>query len=86
MRFFIDEETYKLFKTIYSNGIKELYKKRKNYFLWGILISIDTFNNWKKFIECKYEKWQSIWILYELFDILKINADVKITDHYLNIV
>lgn len=86
MRFFIDEETYQLFKTVYSHSIKDLYKKRKNYFLWWILISIDTFNNGKKFIECKYEKWQSIWILYEFFDILGINSDYKITDHYLNIV
>lgn len=86
MRFFIDEDTYQLFKTVYSNSIKDLYKKRKNYFLWWILISIDSFNNGKKFIECKYEKWQSIWILYEFFDILWINSEYKITDHYLNIV
>lgn len=86
LRFFIDEESYQLFKTVYSTTIKELHKTRKNYFLWGVLLSIDTFNNWKIFLDCKYEKGQSIWILYELFDILAIDGKKKINDHYLNIV
>jgi uridine kinase len=86
LRFFIDEESYQLFKTVYSTTIKELHKTRKNYFLWGVLLSVDTFNNWKIFLDCKYEKGQSIWILYELFDILRIDGTKKINDHYLNIV
>lgn len=86
MRFFIDEDSYQLFKTIYANNIKELFKTRKNYFLWGVLISVDLFQNWKIFLDCKYEKWQSIGILYELFDILWIDGSKKINDHYLNII
>lgn len=86
LRFFIDEDSYQLFKTVYSTTIKELHKTRKNYFLWGVLLSVDTFNNWKVFLDCKYEKGQSIWILYELFDILGIDWTKKINDHYLNIV
>ena len=86
MRFFIDEDSYQLFKTIYEKNIKELFKTRKNYFLWWVLVSLDVFKNWKIFLDCKYEKWQSIWILYELFDILWIDGTKKIKDHYLSIV
>lgn len=86
MRFFIDEEVYQLFKTVYSKRIKELHKFRKNYFLWWVLVSFDVFTNGRKFIDCKYEKGQSIGILYELFDILQIDYSHKLTDHYLKIV
>lgn len=86
MRFFIDEEVYQLFKTVYSKRIKELHKFRKNYFLGGVLVSFDVFTNGRKFIDCKYEKGQSIGILYELFDIAHINYSHKLTDHYLKIV
>ncbi|MDA7494873.1 CYTH domain-containing protein, partial [Candidatus Gracilibacteria bacterium] len=53
MRFFIDEDSYQLFKTVYSDSIKELSKTRKNYFLGGVLISVDTFKNGKIFLDCK---------------------------------
>lgn len=86
MRFFIDEESYQLFKTVYAHSIKELYKKRKNYFLWWVLISVDTFKNGKVYLDCKYEKAMSIGIIYELFDILWIDGNKKINDHYLNII
>ncbi len=86
MRFFIDEEVYQLFKTVYSQRIKELHKFRKNYFLGWVLVSFDVFTNGRKFIDCKYEKGQSIGILYELFDILQIDHKNKFTDHYLKIV
>ncbi len=86
MRFFIDEEVYQLFKTVYSKRIKELHKFRKNYFLGGVLVSFDVFTNGRKFIDCKYEKGQSIGILYELFDIAHIDYSHKLTDHYLKIV
>ncbi len=86
MRFFIDEEVYQLFKTVYSKRIKELHKFRKNYFLGWVLVSFDVFTNGRKFIDCKYEKGQSIWILYELFDILSIDYSKKQSDHYLKIV
>ena len=86
MRFFIDEDVYQLFKTVYSKRIKELHKFRKNYFLGWVLVSFDVFTNGRKFIDCKYEKGQSIWILYELFDILHIDYSQKLTDHYLKIV
>lgn len=86
LRFFIDEDSYQLFKTIYSSNIKDLHKIRKNYFLWWVLISVDTFQNWKIFLDCKYEKGQSIDILHEFFEILNIDSKNKINDHYLNIV
>jgi len=85
MRFFIDEEVYQLFKSVYLNRIKELHKHRRNYFLWWVLISIDDFTNGRKFIDCKYEKGQSIGILYELFDILNIDYKNRTNDHYLKI-
>lgn len=86
MRFFIDEEVYQLFKTVYTSRIKELHKFRRNYFLGWVLISFDVFTNGRKFLDCKYEQWHSIWVLYELFDTMKIDASNKLSDHYLNIV
>jgi adenylate cyclase class IV len=86
IRFFIDEDTYNLFKNVYTDRIKEIYKYRRNYYLWGILVSIDIFDNGKIYLNCKYEKWQNTEILYTFLESLEIDIDKKINDRYLNIV
>lgn len=86
IRFFIDEDTYSLFKNVYTDRIKEIYKYRRNYYLWGVLVSIDIFDNGKIYLNCKYEKWQNKEILYNFLESLEIDVDKKINDRYLNIV
>jgi uridine kinase len=86
IRFFIDEDTYTLFKNVYTDKIKEIYKYRRNYYLSWVLVSIDIFDNGKIYLNCKYEKWQSTEILYNFLESLEIDIDKKINDRYLNIV
>ncbi|MCP4523055.1 MAG: CYTH domain-containing protein [Candidatus Gracilibacteria bacterium] len=86
IRFFIEEDTYSLFKHVYTDKIKEIYKYRRNYYLFGVLLSIDIFDNGKIYLNCKYEKGQNLEKLYNFFESLEIDIDKKINDRYLNIV
>lgn len=86
IRFFIDEDTYQLFKNVYTDQIKEIYKYRRNYYVWGVLVSIDIFDNGKIYLNCRYEKWQNTEILYNFLESLEIDTNKKINDRYLNII
>jgi uridine kinase len=86
IRFFIDEDTYQLFKKVYTDRIKEIYKYRRNYYLGWFLVSVDIFDNGQIYLNCKYEKWQNTEILYNFLQSLDIDINKKVNDRYLNII
>lgn len=56
INFFIDYEILKAFKNIYWDYKQVLTKKRQNYFLDWMIISLDLFENWEKYIDFRFEE------------------------------
>ncbi len=85
MRFFIDEMTYQSFKHVYKKKIKEIVKTRKSYYVSGILISVDTFNSWEKYLVLRFDdKFTRIDAL-KLLEYLKIDPLSGLNNVYFNL-
>ena len=76
INFFIDFEILEAFKNIYWDYKQILTKKRQNYFLKWMIISLDLFENWEKYIDFRFEEWKKAdKEIAEFLDIL--NLDIK---------
>ena len=87
INFFIDYETLTSFKKIYWDFKQILTKKRQNYFLNWIIISLDLFENWDKYIDFRFEEWKDLDKNLELFlETLWIDNKKSINKSYFEII
>lgn len=70
INFFIDFEILEAFKNIYWDFKQVLTKKRQNYFLQWMIISLDIFENWEQYIDFRFE--ESVNAEKKMKDFLKI--------------
>ena len=83
--FGIDSEVFNEFQRVYWNEEKILSKKRQNFYINWILVSVDTFENEKNFIEFKFKGNQDKSIILEVLEKIWVNPKEGIKDSYFNI-
>ncbi len=87
INFFIDFEILEAFKNIYWDFKQVLSKKRQNYFLNWMIISLDLFENWEQYIDFRFEEWiNSENKMKEFLEILEIDQKKWIKKSYFEII
>ena len=86
INFFIDHDTLTAFKNIYWRYEQVLTKKRQNYFFNWLIISLDLFENWEKYIDFRFNEWKHKNIIEEVLERLWIDDDKWINESYFEII
>ena len=87
INFFIDFEILEAFKNIYWDFKQVLTKKRQNYFLNWMIISLDLFENWEKYIDFRFEEWKKANSEMKSFlDLLWVDEKMWIKESYFEII
>ena len=87
INFFIDFEILEAFKNIYWDFKQVLTKKRQNYFLNWMIVSLDLFENWEKYIDFRFEEWKKANNeMEEFLNILELDTKKWIKKSYFEII
>jgi adenylate cyclase class IV len=86
INFFIDHDTLQAFKKIYGEFRQVLRKKRQNYFLWGLVISLDIFENGDHYMDFRFEEWQEKKVLKDFLKEVWIKKSEWIKKSYFEII
>jgi len=87
INFFIDFEILKAFKNIYWDFKQVLTKKRQNYFLKWMIVSLDLFENWEQYIDFRFEEWEEAnKNMKNFLKILNIDLETWIKKSYFEII
>ncbi|USN58297.1 MAG: CYTH domain-containing protein [Candidatus Peribacteria bacterium] len=86
INFYIDYDTYTAFHSVYGHISKVLNKQRKNYFLKGFLISVDTFESGKVYLDIRVEDGSQKAVLESLLQNLGLSGRKPTTQTYLELI
>jgi len=84
--FYITRSTLDAFSELYGRDIKNITKIRRSFFIKWVLVSIDEFENWKKYLEFKFSEENNRMIVLEILEALDIDPNSGIKDSYFNII
>ncbi len=86
INFFIDHATLSQFKKIYWKYEQVLIKKRQNYFLWWLIVSLDLFENGDKYLDFRFEEGHQNKALNNILETLWIKREDGINKSYFEII
>ncbi len=86
INFFIDHDTLSAFKKIYGRYEQVLIKKRQNYFLSGLIISLDLFENGEKYIDFRFEEGEHKDVIEHVLETLWIDKKLWVKESYFEII
>ncbi|MCD5380775.1 CYTH domain-containing protein [Candidatus Gracilibacteria bacterium] len=86
INFFIDYETLSAFKKIYGSYEQVLIKKRQNYFINGLIVSLDLFENGEKYLDFRFEEGEHKAVISEILERLGIDEKLGVKESYFEII
>jgi len=86
MKFFIDYLTLNTFKELFPNNITEIAKVRRNFFISWVLVCLDYFENWDKYLVFKFDEKNKRTIILEILEHLWIDARKWVKKSYFELI
>lgn len=86
MRFFVDYETLQNFKNLYPENSVEISKVRRNFFIWGVLVSLDELENRDTYIMFKFDEKNKRTIILDILENLWLDARKGLKKSYIELI
>jgi predicted adenylyl cyclase CyaB len=86
MKFFIDYNTLSSFKELYPNNIIEISKLRRSFYVDWVLVCLDEFENWDKYILFKFDEKNWKEVISDVLEHLDIDARTWVKKPYIELI